>query len=196
MVRRCLAAGAALIFAATLCPPPSAHAASTGEKRELTPRDAMATVRVIENQLASGERVDSGVTSPDKRRYLLRLIRGDVERNGVWMDLLTGTLDSLESAANPKPCAHLFTTGLGSLDSARSADADPDPTNLIHWINDTQVAFLWSDAHSIRQVMVLDVTTCKPHFATNSATDVFSFMFTPDGSPNVAGTSANGAVNE
>jgi hypothetical protein len=182
MVRRCLATCAALIAAATLSPPHSVRAATTTEKRELTPRDAMATVRVIENQLALGERVNSGVTSPDGRRYLLRLIHGDMERNGVWMDLLTGSLDSLESAAHPKPCAHLFTTGLGSLESARAADADPDPTNLIHWINNTQVAFLWSDAHAIRQVMLLDVTTCKPHFATHSATDVFSFMFTPKGS--------------
>jgi hypothetical protein len=142
----------------------------------------MATVRVIENQLALGERVDSGVTSPDGKRYLLRLIHGDALRNGVWMDLLTGSLGSLESAAHPKPCAHLFTTGLGSIKSARSADADADPTNLIHWISDTQVAFLWSDANAIRQVMSVDVTTCKPRFVTHSATDVFSFMFTPDGS--------------
>jgi hypothetical protein len=177
-VARC----AVLVAAAILCPPDPVRAATASEKRELTPRDAIATVRVIENQLALGERVDSGLTSPDGRRYLLRLVHGDVERNGVWMDLLTGNLDSLESAAHPKPCAHLFTTGLGSLQSARAADADPDPTNLIHWINDTHVAFLWSDKNAIRQVMLLDVTTCKPRFITHNATDVFAFMFTPDGS--------------
>jgi len=142
----------------------------------------MATVRVIDNQLTLGERIDSGVSSPDGRRYILRLIHGDVERNGVWMDLLTGSLDSLESAAHPKTCAHLFTTGLGSTKSASSADNDPGSTNLIHWITDTQVAFLWSDANAIRQVMSVDVTTCKTRFVTHSATDVFSFMFTPDGS--------------
>lgn len=171
---------AALIAAAILGPPDHARAGTATEKRELTPADAMATVRVIENQLALGERVDSGVTSPDGKRYLLRLIHGDAKRNGVWMDLLSGSLDSLESASHPKPCAHLFTTGLGSTQSASSADDDPGPTNLIHWINDTQVAFLWSDANAIRQVMSLDVTTCKPRFVTHSATAVFSFMFTPD----------------
>jgi hypothetical protein len=179
---RLLATCTALIVAAILAPKDPARAAPASEKREFTPRDAMATVRVIENQLALGERVDSGVTSPNGRRYLLRLIQGDTVRNGVWMDLLTGSLNSLESAARPKPCAHLFTTGLGSIKSARAADADADSTNLIHWINDTQVAFLWSDAHAIRQVMSVDVTTCKPRFVTHSATDVFSFMFTPDGS--------------
>jgi hypothetical protein len=179
---RIVATCAALIAAAILGPPDHAHAGTATEKRELTPADAMATVRVIENQLALGERVDSGVTSPDGKRYLLRLIHGDAKRNGVWMDLLSGSLDSLESASHPKPCAHLFTTGLGSTQSASSADDDPGPTNLIHWINDTQVAFLWSDANAIRQVMSLDVTTCKPRFVTHSATAVFSFMFTPDGS--------------
>jgi hypothetical protein len=179
---RLLATCAALVAAASiLSPPDPVRAATASAKRELTPRDAIATVRVIENQLALGERVDSGLISPDGRRYLLRLVSGDIERNGVWMDLLTGGLNSLESAAHPKRCAHLLSTGLGSLDSARAAGADADPSNLIHWINNTQVAFLWSDAHAIRQVMRLDVATCKARFATHSATDVFSFMFTPEG---------------
>ena len=71
-------------------------------KRELTPADALATVRVIENHLTIGERVDSGVISPDGKRYLLRLVHGDVERNGVWMDLLTGSLDSLRICRPPE----------------------------------------------------------------------------------------------
>jgi hypothetical protein len=179
---RLVATCAALIAAAILTPSDHARAGTATEKRELTPADAVATVRVIENQLTLGERIDSGVTSPDGRRYLLRLIHGEVERNGVWMDLLTGSLVSLESAAHPKPCAHLFTTGLGSTESARSADADADSTNLIHWINDTQVAFLWTDATAIRQVLSVDVISCKSRFLTHSATDVFSFMFAPDGS--------------
>jgi hypothetical protein len=182
MVSRLFAATcAALIAAATFAPLHRARAENATEKRELTPADAVATVRVMENQLTLGERVDSGVTSPDGKRYLLRLVRGDVKRNGVWMDLLTGSLESLDSAAHPKPCAHLFTTGLGSTISVRSSEADPDPTNLIHWINDTQAAFLWSDTNAIRQVMLVDVTSCKHRFVTHSATNVFSFVFAPDG---------------
>jgi hypothetical protein len=182
MVRPLLAtACAALMAAATFAPVNRARAESVTEKRELTPADALATVRVIENHLSVGERVDSGVTSPDGKRYLLRLVHGDAKRNGVWMDLLTGSLDSLEAATHAKPCAHLFTTGLGSTTSARSSEADPDPTNLVYWINNTQVAFLWSDANAIRQVMSLDVTSCKLRFLTHSATNVFSFVFAPDG---------------
>jgi hypothetical protein len=182
MVRPLVAATcAALIAAATFTPLYGECAENPTEKRQLTPTDAVATVRVMENQLTLGERVDSGVTSPDGKRYLIRLVHGDVERNGVWMDLLTGSFDSLEIAAHPKPCAHLFTTGLGSTVSIRSSEGDADPTNVIHWINATQVAFLWSDTNSIRQVMSLDVMSCKHHFVTHSATNVFSFVIAPDG---------------
>lgn len=182
MVRPLIAAVCAeLIAAAVFVPPCFASAESSTEKRELTPADALATVRVIENHLTVGERVDSGVTSPDGKRYVLRLVHGDLERNGVWMDLLTGSLDSLDAAAHPKPCTHLFTTGLGSTTSARSSEADPDPTNLLYWIDNTRVAFLWSDAKAIRQVMSVDMVSCKPRFLTHSATNVFSFVFAPDG---------------
>jgi hypothetical protein len=182
MVRRLDSAiCAALMAAAIIAPPDPARADTPTEKRELTPADAIATVRVIDNQLTLNERVDSGVTSPDGKRYLLRLVHGDLKRNGVWMDLLTGSLDSLEVAAHPKPCARLFTTGLGSTKSGISSEADPDSTNLIHWINDTQVAFLWSDTNAIRQVMSVDVTSCKLRFLTHSATNVFSFVLAPDG---------------
>jgi hypothetical protein len=172
---------AALFAAATFAPLDRALADTAAAKRWLTPADAVATVRVMENQLTLGERVDSGVTSPDGKRYLLRVAHGDLKRNGVWMDLLTGNLDSLEVAAHAKPCARLFTTGLGSTKSGISSEADPDSTNLIHWINDTQVAFLWSDTNAIRQVMSVDVTSCKHRFLTHSATNVFSFVFAPDG---------------
>jgi hypothetical protein len=182
MVRPLIAAVcAALMAAATIAPPEQARAERVTEKRELTPADSVATVRTVENHLTLGERVDSGVTSPDGKRYLLRLVHGDLERNGVWMDLLTGSLNSLDVAANPKLCDHLFTSGLGSTTSARSSEADPDPTNLLYWINNTHVAFLWSDVNAIRQVMSLDVVSCKQRFLTHSATNVFSFVFAPDG---------------
>jgi hypothetical protein len=166
-----------------LSPHQRSHAQPAAEKRELTPADAVATVRVIENQLTLGERVDSGEVSPDGKRYLLRVIHGDVQRNGVWMDLRTGRLDgSLEVAADAKPCARLFTTGLGSAKTAESADSDPNSTNILQWINNTQVAFLWSDPNAVRQVMWLDVVSCKHRFVTHSATNVFSFGFARDGS--------------
>ena len=172
----------ALAAAVTFAPAQRAQAETAIEKRELTPADAVATTRIVENQLALGERVETGTTSPDGKRYLLRLVHGDVQRNGDWMDLLTGSLDSLDAAVHPKSCAHFLATGLGSTRLEFSGDADPTSINLIHWVNNTQVAFLWNDANAIHQVMSVDMLSCKHRFLTHSATDVNSFIFASDGS--------------
>lgn len=160
--------------------PPSALADA---KRELTPLDAISTVRVMDNHLTLGEKVESSLASPDGRRFLIRLVYGDAQRNGDWMDLMTGSLDSLEAAAHPKRCAHLFTTGLGSTKAAISAESDTYPTNFIRWTSKTEVAFLWSDPRGLRQVMSLNVATCKHRFLTHNPTNIFSFMVAPHGGP-------------
>jgi hypothetical protein len=148
-------------------------------KRELTPADAVATVRVMENQLPGSSNTNEH-TSPDGRRYLLRLAYGDVKRNGVWMDLYAGSLESLD-AAQPRICAHLFTTGLGSTTTVSSADKDAEPSNEIRWIGNTQIALLWSDARGIRQVLTVDLNSCKRHWLTHALNNVHSFTITPNG---------------
>jgi hypothetical protein len=150
-------------------------------KRELTPADAVSTVRVVENQLYAGERIESSQVSPDGERYVIRLVHGDPVRNGVWMDILTGPLGSLDGAAHVTRCAHLFTTGLGSNFSTRAAEADPDPSNLIRWVSPSKIAFLWSDARGVRQVMSLDTTECKARFLTRNPTPVFAFALSAEG---------------
>ena len=149
-------------------------------KRELTPADAIATIRVMDNQVLPGEPLGRSAVSPDGTRYVLRLSYGDVARNGVWVDILTGKLDSLASAAKPNTCAHLFTTGLGSPRIDVAGNLDPDPSNLLRWINDHQVAMLWSDAHHIRQALSIDLNTCKTMFLTHSPTHLFNFGIAPD----------------
>jgi hypothetical protein len=148
-------------------------------KRELTPADAIATVRVMENQLPGSSNTNEHI-SPDGRRYLLRLAYGDVKRDGVWMDLYTGSLDSLD-AAKPRLCAHLFTTGLGSATTYRSAEADAEPSNEIRWVNNTQIALLWSDARSVRQVLKVDLNSCKRRWLTHSVNNLYSFTIAADG---------------
>jgi len=148
-------------------------------KRELTPADAIATVRVMENQLPGSSNTNEHI-SPDGRRYLLRLAYGDVKRDGVWMDLYTGSLDSLD-AAKPRLCAHLFTTGLGSATTYRSAEADAEPSNEIRWVSNTQIALLWSDARSVRQVLKVDLNSCKRRWLTHSVNNLYSFTIAADG---------------
>jgi hypothetical protein len=153
----------------------AATSGAFGAKRELTPADAVATTRIVENQLLSGQPTRGDFASPDGQRYLIRLVYGDVIRNGVWMDLLTGPLSSLETASHPRRCAHLFTTGLGSTKSDVSAEFDPTATNVIQWIDPIHVAFLWSDQRATRQIVSVDLNTCKHGFVTHEASDVFSF---------------------
>jgi hypothetical protein len=150
-------------------------------KRELTPADAVATVRIIQNQLVPGDPVDDSATSPDGRRYVIRTAYGDVRRNGVWVDLWTGSLDSLEAAARPVRCAHLMTTGLGSLDHHEASDYDAHTSNLLHWLNDRRIALLWSDARNVRQILSIDLVTCKVRFLTHGPTNIQSFAAIPDG---------------
>ena len=168
------AAAPLLCTAAAVLSTPSAHAVDT--KRELTPADAIATVRVMQNQVRPGSAIDDAdATSPDGKRYLIRLSYGDPKRNGTWVDLVTGRLDSLASASRPITCAHLFTTGLGSTQAIDTADFDPHPSNLVRWLNNHEVALLWTDDHRLRQILSVDLDTCKPRFLTHSPTPVFSF---------------------
>jgi hypothetical protein len=170
---------ATLLTAAVIAGSHSSQAATT--KRELTPADAIATVRIMQNQLVPGEPVDTGEISPDGNRYLLRLAYGDVSRNGVWVDLITGRLDSMASALHPVRCAHLFTSGLGSPIAHEGAEGYSLPSNLVRWVNNHEVAFLWNDAHQVRQVMSVNLITCKDAFLTHSPTPVFSFGIAPNG---------------
>jgi len=160
----------------------AASSFAAGAKRELTPADAVGTVRIVENQLLIGQPTSGDFVSPDGKRYLIRLVYGDLKSNGVWMDLLTGSLESLAAAAHPKRCAHLFTTGLGSPTSAESAEEDPVPANVIRWSDANRIAFLWSDERATRQVMSVDLTTCRHQFLTHMPGDIFSFVTTPNGS--------------
>jgi hypothetical protein len=150
-------------------------------KRELTPADAIATTRIMENQATPGDPIDDASLSPDGRRYVLRIARGDLARNGVWVDLLTAPMDSLASASRPKTCAHLFTTGYGSLTEPQAADYDPHPSNELRWLNNREVAFLWTDPQGIRQVISVDLTYCKSRFLTHSHTPVYAFATGPAG---------------
>lgn len=84
-------------------------AAEEPSLRPLTPTDAIATTRFM----APGEDSEDLVSiSPDRHRYVIRLVRGDPQKHGLWVDVLSGSLDSLQEAM-PVTAAHLFSTGRG-----------------------------------------------------------------------------------
>jgi hypothetical protein len=170
---------AAIAFATSSLTATATADSTASAKRELTPLDSLATVRVMQDQLLPGQPVGE-FASPDGKRYLIRTAYGDAKRNGVWMDLFAGSLTSLDAAAHPTRCAHLFTTGLGSQLKSRGAETDPTPGNTVHWIDATHIALLWSDARDVRQILTVNLNTCKHQFMTQGADDVFSFVSAPD----------------
>jgi dipeptidyl aminopeptidase/acylaminoacyl peptidase len=174
------AASAPCAVALTLAALTAAYAA---DKEPLTVTRALETVRIMNNPgAASPVNPDGAVSvSPDGQRYLVRLVRGDVQRNGVWMEMLTGRLDSFEGARTPKPVARLFTTGLGAGIGSFGADLDVSDYFELRWLDNERVAFLWSDERSIRQLMSVDLDTGKVERLTSHSTPVSGFDLSHSG---------------
>ena len=133
-----------------------------------TVRDSVETPRFMQDQARQLVRM-----SPDRRRYLAVLYRGDVERNGNWWAFVSGTTDSLEQAAAGKVVAHLFTTEFR---------IDAFLFNRFVWLGDNhRVAFLWSDGTRPTQVAVMDLRTGELRTVTDHPRDVTEFDISPDG---------------
>jgi len=166
---------AVVLFALTM--------ADAGGKEPLTVARALETVRIVGNPGAASPVNPDGVlsVSPDGQRYLVRLVRGDVQRNGVWMEMLTGKLDSFDGARSPKPVARLFTTGLGAGIGSFGADMDVSDYSELRWLDNDRVVFLWSDERSVRQLMSVDLDTGKVERLTNHPTPVNGFDLSRSG---------------
>jgi hypothetical protein len=155
-----------------------AVSASHAAKPPLTLEAAVATRRVMRNfqEVSPGNPQGAVSLSPDQRRYVMRVIQGDVKANGVWMELFAGATDSLDTAARPQRVATLFTSGLGDGSSRFGPVADVDDfTNPLRWVDDERVAFLWSNPQGIRQVVRIDVVRGTVEFLTDHRTHIVNF---------------------
>lgn len=159
--------------------------ASTQSPATLTPVAAVETVRFMVDAATVSPRNPHGAVSisPDGKRWVARLVRGDVARNGVWMEMITGGVASLEDAARPRTIARLFSSGLGAGEGRAGANQDILSDNsLLKWLDARHVAFLWSDAQGQRQVMRVDVQSGKSEVLTQHPTQVLSFDVSASGS--------------
>jgi dipeptidyl aminopeptidase/acylaminoacyl peptidase len=133
--------------------------------------DAIQTTFVVpEKSIAAADRPSPVSISPDGRRFALRLARGDIARNGISLDVLTGTLDSLDAAAGLTKAASLFTHGWGSETSpyhpALNSFARPV------WVNDRTIAFQWDGEGDILQFVAVDLEARQTRWLTRHPTDV------------------------
>ncbi len=153
-------------------------AVADGGPRPLTAEEAIETTRFMLNPGAEGPANPDGAVavSPDGKRYVARLVRGDVQRNGVWMELITGGLDSLESAVAYRTVARLFTSGRGSRYGINGPNRDTEAhASPLRWLDETHVTFLWSDEHDNRQVVRVDLQAQRVEFLTRHPSPIVAF---------------------
>lgn len=144
----------------------------------MTVADAIATVRLMDNPDAISPENPQGAVSisPQGKRYIARLIRGDIKSNGVWVDVIAGRLHSLDQSARHEVIARLFTTGLGLSNSLFGAIEDTNPYSTpIRWVDDDRIVFLWSNELGIRQLVRLTLSTHRIEYLTDHPTHLVTF---------------------
>jgi dipeptidyl aminopeptidase/acylaminoacyl peptidase len=87
--------------------------------------------------------------SRNGKRYLVVFQRGDVARNGSWVEVLSGSTASLDAASRATVVARLF---------SKSTALVTDLVKNVRWLDDNEhVAFLWDDGAGLPQVIVIDI---------------------------------------
>jgi hypothetical protein len=150
-------------------------------KQPLTVADAIETARfrtgAIVSVTASNDVVELEdesplVFSPDGKRFVTMLLRGDLARDGIQAELLVGAADGT-SKPSIKTVTRLFTSALGRRRSTQLLIANYNP---LLWLADNRhVAFRWEDDRGIMQAATVDVDTGRFEFITEHQTDVASF---------------------
>lgn len=145
----------------------------------LTVAAALETRRLMRNpQLPAEMNPDGAISlSPDGRHYVVRVVQGDVARNGAWMELMVGELGSLATAARLRTVVRLFTSGLGpGLTAYLGAHQDTsEVASPLRWLDNEHVAFLWSDQRETRQVVSVNIATRQIRWLTQHPTSVAGF---------------------
>lgn len=157
---------------AVLCGSPKIAAAEP-----LSPERAIETTRFL-GQSSGNEPV---VFSPSGSRYAFALLTGDVERDGNWLTIMSGDASSI-SAAKPEVVARLFGKNLGNADSMSKSDLTT-VQQVIHWIDDEHVGFVWEDDENRIQLFSVSALTKELQKITDHPTSISpqAFGIGPDG---------------
>jgi dipeptidyl aminopeptidase/acylaminoacyl peptidase len=144
---------------------------SAVRKRPLTVAAAIETTRAMIDR--DGTQV---FVSPDGQTYVVMLIRGDLERNGNWLEVLSGSLASTSAARNASTRARLFMSSYGTQFGFGTTLLTFSPyANRVHWFSPERIAFLWGDDANVSQVFSVNVHTGEIRQLTHHETDVTWF---------------------
>ena len=110
--------------------------------------------------------------SPNGKRYLVVLARGDLARNGTWVELVCGGTGSLSGAAGAT-VARLFT---------QSRQGTASLIKDVRWLKDSErLTFLWNDGREPARIMELNVSTRQVRTLARYSTPIVQYDVTPDG---------------
>jgi dipeptidyl aminopeptidase/acylaminoacyl peptidase len=112
--------------------------------------------------------------SPDHKRYFIAVSRGDLNRNSVRVDFLSGLTDSLVQA-RPKIVATLYTTDAGQNPPTHLATFHP------HWLDNRYVGVIWSRDREPSQLVRIDAVDGGARTITASREAIADFAASPAG---------------
>ena len=148
---------------------PPAGICSGSRRRPLTVADSIESTLVLYDQ----EQNDPVLTSPDGKKFLVILHRGDIVRNGSWVELLVGSTQSLQAASHAHVIASLF-----SKSTARAGDLIQD----VRWLADNQtLTFLWDSGKTLPRVMSVNTLTGEIKTLVQHLTRIAKYDISRDG---------------
>lgn len=172
------------------------HGVEAEDRSPLTVADAIQSTRIVKSGHGQTWTRDRGghwrqdttpfvSVSPDGKRYVAMLVRGDLARNGNWAEIIAGGLGSLKDAQHYRTIAQLFTHSDGDTLSAYSPHnltLDPIGEERFRWLPDGErVALKWVDERGVLQIFSLNVRTSELVQLTRHPTHVTNWGMGPDG---------------
>ncbi|MEI9988978.1 MAG: hypothetical protein WDM86_02975 [Rhizomicrobium sp.] len=142
----------------------------------LTPEAAVETSRIIEDDTGLTAGPSAVSVSPNRRRILVRLVRGDLRTNSLIMTMFSATIGADGTLSPLRAVAALRSSGLGAKDTISGPHQNSQSYYArLTWLGDDKVAFIWSDPAGINQVLAVDLRTGRQRFLTHHPSQVKSF---------------------
>jgi hypothetical protein len=137
-------------------------------RRRFTVRDSIEATQVVHDF-----GTDPVQISPDGNRYLVVLQRGDVARNGSWVELISGGTSSLDDASDVATVARLFSTSTEQIDRL---------IRNIHWLGDSEhVVFLWDNGRVPAHIVEANVRTHEMRTLARRPTSIVDYDISASG---------------
>jgi dipeptidyl aminopeptidase/acylaminoacyl peptidase len=170
--RRWRDASASFALLALLASPwQSADGQSNDAKRRITVKDTIEMTEFADRGYFLGGTPSSPVAifSPDRKRFLIRLKKGDVERNAVEYRLLLFETNDVFRSPN------------GKLLVTMSSSSNREAIQEVRWLDNRSIVFLGENIDELSQVYRADIATMRTVQLTHHPAAVVSYDISRDG---------------